>query len=229
MVAKTLNKGKTMEHVNDLDKEIALAVKAAIAEPKQPKAEKAKTVRIKVKKMTAETETETETEIESDTKMDSSEKPRRPRNYSHLQRNPATLDEVQGSDGKMYKIPATMGSIFWAILSAMYEKVDNPVYPNSLISRVDEIMRDHDEKKWEASCSKNNTTVWSKGKKELGVQSIKSWQNRVITNTKTLTRVKDYGKRLCERGHVLRMEHDGKAQPYFILYSNLDSLEKDKD
>ena len=148
----------------------------------------------------------------------------RPRNYSHLERNPETLDTVQGCDGVSYPIPATMGSMYWAILVAMYEKVNNPVYPDELVDRVDAIMRDHDEANWESYCAKQNTTVWKRGKGEREVQAIKPAADRTINNAKTLTRWKDYGKRLYERGHVLRYEYDGQSQPYFILRTSLDCL-----
>ena len=154
-----------------------------------------------------------------------SRKPR-PRNYSHLERDPETLDEVQGGDGKTYKVPATMGSMYWAILVCMYENVGKPVYPDKLVKRVDEIRRDHDEEEWNEYCNKDNTTVWKRGKGQREIQQIKPVSDRIINNAKTLTRYKDYGRRLYERQHILRMEYDGKAQPYFILHTNLDCLKK---
>jgi hypothetical protein len=150
----------------------------------------------------------------------------RPRNYSHLDRNPETMDDVEGKDGKTYKVPATMGSMYWAILVCMYENVNSPVYPSTLVKRVDEVMREQDEVSWDEYCNKTNTTVWKRGKGEREVQQIKSVAERTINNAKTLTRYKDYGKRLYELQHIMRMEYDGKAQPYFILYTNLDCLKK---
>ena len=150
----------------------------------------------------------------------------RPRNYSHLERDPETLDDVAGGDGKTYKIPATMGSMYWAILVCMYENVGKPVYPDKLVKRVDDIMRDHNEEEWEEYRNKDNTTVWKRGKGQREVQQIKPVAERTINNAKTLTRYKDYGRRLYEKEHILRMEYDGKAQPFFILYTNLDCLKK---
>lgn len=148
------------------------------------------------------------------------------RNYSHLDRDPETLDEVQGCDGKTYKVPATMGSMYWAILVACYEQVNKPIYPDALVKRVNEIMREHDEAGWDEYCNKSNTTVWKRGKGQREIQAIKPVHDRTVNNAKTLTRWKDYGKRLYERGHVLRYEYDGKAQPYFILRTSLDCLKK---
>lgn len=153
----------------------------------------------------------------------------RPRNYSHLERNPDTMDDVQGCDGITYKIPAAMGSNYWGVLVAMYEKVNSPVYPEQLVKRVDEIMREHNEENWDAFCNKSKTTVWKRGSQQREVKPIKSIHERIFNNAKTLTRYKDYGKRLHERGHALRYEYDGKMQPYFILRTNLDCLTKKKE
>ena len=153
----------------------------------------------------------------------------RPRNYSHLERNPETLDEVIGVDGVPYKIPATMGSNYWAVLTVMYKNVNTPVYLDALVAGVDAEMRDHDEDSWDGFCNKEKTTVWKRGSAQREIQAIKPWQDRIINNAKTLTRWKDYGKRLYERGHVLRYEYDDKVKPYFILRTSLDCLKKSKE
>jgi hypothetical protein len=149
----------------------------------------------------------------------------RARSYTHLNRRPDSLETVEIKK-KSYLIPATMGSNYWAILRIMYHNINEPVLFDELIDGVDETMKDHDAKAWDYFCNKQQTTVWKRGEQKREVKPIKSWQDRIINNAKTLCRWKDYGKRLHERGHVMRLEHDPKnGDPYFVLYDNLDSLD----
>lgn len=154
----------------------------------------------------------------------------RGRNYSFLHKRPETLDEVE-VNGKSYSIPAAIGSCYWAVLKVCYENADQPVYTEELLKRVAELMEDRDETMWKNYVSKEKTTVYRKADSKRNVQPIKPWQERVINNAKTLTRLggsSQYGMRLFERGHVLRYEYDDKSMPYFILRTNLDCL-KEKD
>lgn len=151
-----------------------------------------------------------------------SRSPARPRSYSHLQRNPDSLDEVE-VNGVTYKIPATMGSNYWAILRVMYSHIDKPVYCSQLVKEVDELMSEHNQKNWDRFCNKEKTVVWKRGEQKREVKEIRSWDERIVNNAKTLTRWKDYGKRLHERGHALSWEHDDKGEPYFILRSSIAS------
>jgi hypothetical protein len=96
------------------------------------------------------------------------------------------------------------------------------------VNRVDEIKCEHDEDAWNEYCNKENTTVFKRGSGVREVQQIKNCEERTINNAKTLCRWKDYGKRLYERGHVLRHEHDEHAKPYFILRTSLDCLKAKK-
>jgi len=150
----------------------------------------------------------------------------RPRSYSHLNRKPDSLETIEVGN-KSYIIPATMGSNYWAILHIMYQNINQPVLFDELIEGVDQIMQEYDPKSWEYFCSKQQTTVWKRQEKIRETKPIKPWQDRIINNAKTLCRWKDYGKRLYERGHVMRLEHDPKtSESYFILYDSLDCLQK---
>jgi DNA-binding NtrC family response regulator len=162
---------------------------------------------------------------------ESANKARRPsRNYSFLSKNPDKLDRVE-VNGIEFIIPASIGSCYWAILKVCYENADKPVYLDRLVSSVAEFMQDRDEDAWQRYITKNKTTVYKKVGGERVVQPVKPWQERVVNNAKTLTRLggeSQYGKRLHERGHCLRYEHDDKMQPYVILHTNLAVLSQKK-
>jgi hypothetical protein len=140
----------------------------------------------------------------------------RPRSYSQLCRNPDSLDEIE-VDGATYKIPATMGSNFWAILRVMYSHLNKPVYSDQLVKEVGELMTEFNSKSWDRFRNKEKTVVWRRSQQRSEVKAISGWKERIAANAKTLTRVNDYGKRLCERGHSLCLEYDDKGRPYFIL------------
>jgi hypothetical protein len=148
------------------------------------------------------------------------EKPK-PRNYSFLHKKPDTLDEVE-SGRETFKIPAAAGSCYWAILKVCYENHDKPIHLDVLCKLVAELMEDRDERRWKIYTSKTKTTVHKRVKGELvsEIKGIKTWQERVIGNAKSLKRVggnNAYGLRLRERGHVLRLDYDAEGKPYFIL------------
>ena len=143
----------------------------------------------------------------------------RPRSYSQLYRNSDCFDEIE-VEGKTYKIPATMGSNYWAILRVMYANLNKPVYFDQLVHEVDALMEDYDPEGWEHFQNKGKVAVWKRTQQKIEVKVAASWQDRIRSNAKTLTRWKDYGLRLYERGHALTLTYDEKQQPYFILQDN---------
>jgi len=151
----------------------------------------------------------------------------RARNYSFLQRNPQTLDAVVVGDTS-YVIPAVMGSIYWAILKVCYEKVNCPVYFDELLDGVASLIQDRNPDDWDKIISKKQTNAHHKSTGKSEMQDTKTWQERIINNAKTLTRWKDYGKRLHERGHVLTFGYDADMKPCFTLHTNLDVLSQPK-
>jgi hypothetical protein len=157
----------------------------------------------------------------------------RPRNFSFLHKKADTLDDVE-INGKVFKIPAAAGSCYWALLKVFYESHDQPVYLDDLCNRVASLMEDRDDVAWQNYINKSHTTVQKTvdGERKRAVQKIKTWQERVINNAKTLTRLggeSQYGMRLYERGHVLRYEYDSACRPYFILHTNLECLKKESN
>lgn len=154
----------------------------------------------------------------------------RSRNYSFLHKKPDTLDEVECGD-KTFSIPAQAGCSYWAILKVCYERADKPITVDQLCDCVAELMTDRDEEKWERYCGKSKTTVYHKLEQKRNVQKTKPWQERIINNAKTLTRLggnSKYGLRLYERGHQLCFEHDDNDQPYFILRTDISDLKQKK-
>lgn len=172
----------------------------------------------------------TEAPVEAAETDEKAEKVARTRNFSFLHKKPDTLDEVE-INGKIFKVPAAAGSCYWAILKVFYENHDKPIYPDDLIKMVAEMMEDRDERAWQIYINKSKTTVHKNvdGAETRVVQPIRTWQERVINNTKTLTRSggnSPYGLRLIERGHALRGDYDSNGKPYFILYTDLESLKQ---
>jgi hypothetical protein len=153
----------------------------------------------------------------------------RERNYSFVHKKAETLDEVE-IKGNKYSIPAHIGSTYWAILKICYESANKPVLTDDLVKGVDELMRDRDEDSWNEFCGKEKVTVYSKLESKLGTKPIKPWQERVINNAKTLTRLggkSPYGHRLFERGHVLRFGYVDK-KPCFTLHTTLVCLAEEQ-
>jgi hypothetical protein len=138
------------------------------------------------------------------------------RNFSSLTRNSDVFDEIE-VEGRTYKIPATMGSNYWAILKVMYSHLNQPVYPDQLVRDVDELMNDYMPESWEVFRAKQTVLVWSAIKQKTEEQKSRGWQDRVVLNAKNLTRVNDYGIRLYERGHSLCWELDENGKHYLIL------------
>lgn len=154
---------------------------------------------------------------------------KRDRNYSFLHKKESAMDEVE-VDGVKYRIPAHVGSSYWAILRVMYERANRPVYPDELFAEVAKVCEDRDPEAWQAYVNKDKTTVYLKGKKEVCKKPAKPWKERIFGNTVTLTRrggKSPYGMRLHERGHGLRQRHDASMQKYFILYTDTAKLKAD--
>ena len=167
---------------------------------------------------------DTEQPSDNDETTDFHRSTTRARSYSHLNRRPDTLESIE-VNGVTYVIPATVGSYYWAILKVMYNNINQPVLYDELIDGVDEILEEYDAEAWSAKKNKKEIMVWKRAEQRREVKPINPWQDRVISNAKTLCRWRDYGKRLHERGHVLRLEYDPKNnEPYFVLHDNLKCL-----
>ncbi len=130
------------------------------------------------------------------------------RNFSFLTKNEETLDTVEDGD-KVYVIPAQSGSCYWAIIKIGYLYHDQPISLNDFIDKVAELLEDRDPIKWEKFKNKNSVRVAKSG--SVIEKEANSWRKRIETNIKTLTRnggSTPYGRRLIERGHILRWEPD---------------------
>ena len=69
---------------------------------------------------------------------------RRARTYSQLSRRQDSFESID-VNGTTYVIPATVGTIYWAILHFMYQNINQPVLFEELTEGVDEVMKEHDE------------------------------------------------------------------------------------
>jgi hypothetical protein len=126
--------------------------------------------------------------------------------------------DIESLDGNTYTIPYRMGTIYWAILSVMYYNINQRVYYEELIEQVHETMIDQDPKYWDKFINKKSVKVWKNGK--TIEKTPETWQNRIITNARTLTRFdknSPYGLRVRELGHSLNLYYDDQNKPYFIL------------
>tara|TARA_B100001778_G_scaffold334668_1_gene347056 strand:- start:8520 stop:9071 length:552 start_codon:yes stop_codon:yes gene_type:complete len=154
--------------------------------------------------MQNDTQTRQKAAVETDTVEVSSKKGR---NYSFTHRADSTLDAVETDDDQVYVIPAQPGSTYWAILRIVYEHADQPLTANQIIDEVAELLEDRDPDKWEKYKNKGSITTHKDGKQVQ--KPANDWRKRIETNIKTLTRSggsNPYGKRLIERGHILRWE-----------------------
>ena len=130
------------------------------------------------------------------------------RNYSFLHRKQDSLDAV--SDGNVeFIIPAIPGTTYWAILRYCYENHDKPMRMKDIVDGTARIYEDRDPDKWNLFKTKRQVRTLSHG--SIIQKDANSWRKRLETNIKTLTRHSGnnpYGKRLIERGHILRWEPD---------------------
>ena len=130
----------------------------------------------------------------------------KPRNYSFLSKKQASLDAVEDGD-ETFIIPAQCGSCYWAIIKIGYEHHDEPISIRDFVDEVAELLEDRDIEKWESF--KNKKTIKTQKDGTIVEKLANPWRKRIETNIKTLTRnggSNPYGKRLIERGHILRWE-----------------------
>jgi hypothetical protein len=174
--------------------------------------------------------------IEVDKSEDGSRRARA-RNYSFAEKmsdpqKAAKFETVEVPGLGEVSIPATIGSTYWAILRVMYENANRPIYPDQLVKLVKDLMEEAFPDRWNIYIGKAETTVYRRVDAKRDRQKIKTWQDRVINNAKTLTRIggtAQYGMRLKERGHLLRFEYDGKKKPCFILHTSIPKKPADAD
>jgi hypothetical protein len=167
--------------------------------------------------------------IEVDNESEDAKRRLRARNYSFADKlaDPQKSAKFETVDVKglgEVSIPATIGSTYWAILRVMYERPNQPVYPDQLVKLVAELMEEAFPDRWDNYTGKAETTVFRRVDQKRDRQKIKTWQDRIIGNAKTLTRIggtAQYGMRLKERGHLLRFEYDGKKKPCFVLHTTI--------
>lgn len=146
----------------------------------------------------------------------------RPREFSFMHKNPDSFESVETPDGDTFSVPAQVGSTYWGILKVLYVNANKKVFADDLFSQVAECMQDRDAAAWERYLNKANVKAYHKAEQAHRVKPANSAQDRVIGNAKTLTRTGGnfpYGKRLAERGHSLRYDHEG-GKLYFILSTN---------
>lgn len=138
--------------------------------------------------------------------MTETELAQKQRNYSFLSKNEDALDAVE-DDSTAFVIPAQPGSCYWAIIKVGYINHDKPLLLNEYIEQIADLLSERNPKKWEDFKSKK--TVKTKKNGEIIERPANDWRKRIETNIKTLTRdggTNPYGKRLIERGHILRWE-----------------------
>jgi len=129
------------------------------------------------------------------------------RNFSFLHRNPDSLDAIEDDDGLTFVIPAQVGSTYWAILKVCYLHHDTPLKIDQIVTEAAEILEDRDPDKWENFKNKKMVKTLKNG--EVVEKEAQPWRKRLETNVKTLMRhggKNAYGKRLKEKGHILRQE-----------------------
>lgn len=142
----------------------------------------------------------------------------RPREFSFMHKNPDSFESVETPEGS-FSIPAQVGSTYWAILKVFYLNANKKVFAEDLCPQVAECMQDRDAAAWERYINKENVKAYHKAEQAHRVKPANSWQERVIGNAKTLTRTGGnypYGKRLAERGHALRYDHEGGKLFFFL-------------
>ncbi len=130
------------------------------------------------------------------------------RNFSFLNKNQDSLDLVE-VDNESFIVPAQPGSCYWAILRVAYESHDTPLLVSDFIDKVADVMKERDPDKWERF--KNKTKIKTVKKSLVVEKDANDWRFRIETNIKTMTRhsgSNPYGKRLIERGHILRWESE---------------------
>ncbi len=139
-------------------------------------------------------------------------------------RNIDTVDIRTDSGMITVQIPAIHRTNFWAILKYMYQKHSRKVYEDEFCAGVRLMMLEADAPKWDKFIGKKHVPAVVNGE---GVRlAPKSWKSRLITNGRNLCRIGKnssnvYGKRLIDRGHVMRYETDIDGRGYFIMHLKL--------
>ena len=150
------------------------------------------------------------------------QKSNRKRNFSFSHRKIDSLDTAE-CNGVEYYIPAAVGSSYWAIQKTLFSNFNENVYFSQLTSSVEELMKDRDIERWNKYISKTSTTVYLKGENKSIKKAVKSWEDRIIGNAKTLTRLggnSAYGQRLQEKGFKIEFGHDSNKKPYFKMIAD---------
>lgn len=130
------------------------------------------------------------------------------RNYSFLEKNEESFDAIEDGD-KTFIIPSRPGSCYWAILKIGYQNHDTPIPEDKYIDMVSKLLEDFDPDNFDKF--KNKSRIKTIKNKIQIEKNTNSWRERIKTNIRTLTRHSGnncYGKRLIERGHILRWEPD---------------------
>lgn len=128
------------------------------------------------------------------------------RNYSFIAKDADALDVVE-DNGNVYVIPAQPGSCYWAILKIGYENHDKPLRKNEFIDAIAQLLEERDPEKWARFVNKKSVKTFKNN--EVVQKEANNWRKRIETNIKTMCRhggPNPYGKRICERGHILRWE-----------------------
>jgi hypothetical protein len=154
----------------------------------------------------------------------------RPREFSFKHKNPDNFESVDTPFGT-FSIPAQVGSTYWAILKVFYINANKKVFAEDMCPQVAECMMDRDPAAWERYVNKENVKAYHKAEQTHRIKPANSWQDRLIGNAKTLTRIGGnypYGKRLAERGHTLRYDHEA-GKLFFFLSTQAGTPQKAAD
>ncbi len=155
----------------------------------------------------------------------------RPRNCS-FENVDTCLDtiEITTEHGQeQVQIPALPGTIFWSVLCYMYQNPERRVFENELIRGVTQHMQATRGDKWDRLTQKEWVKT-QRGSPDNGEnvfiveQKAKSVGSRIISNARNLCRIGGEhacGKRLINRGHVMRYYTDEEGDGFFVLYLKL--------
>lgn len=138
-----------------------------------------------------------------------------------------TVKIVTEHGEEIVEIPAIPGTLYWAILTFMYQNANRLVPVSEYCDGVAKIMEGWSASKWEKYCGKETIkTVRKNDLQEMYVveQGAGSWEQRSVSNGRNLCRIQGanaYGKRLINRGHVMRYFTGEDGEGFFVLYTQL--------
>jgi hypothetical protein len=160
---------------------------------------------------------------------------RGPRAYDLYKRlDSVEIDTEHGRE--TVTINALPRTFYWAILKFMYLNHDRRVGVDELCRGVAKIMEEECADKWtrfrqkqvvkaarrvDSLCPLTGRTV---RKYQIFTKTADHWNFRLISNARNLCRLggkNAYGRRLVEKGHVMRYETDHEGNGEFILYTKL--------